>query len=271
MIRRWFSVFLLTVQLALLGWLGSSCPVEAVGPIVIDREHRVSNAASRGVCWWACAETVGRHLGWAQLHGLRDRVLLTGFSPEGATEGEITQFLRETGVRARSCRSKDLKFLTSCLADGLPVVVVVQDWRDMRSAHALVLTGITDAKVENWLDGKGRPFTDYIVTLIDPNDHLKTLQYPLGHFMKIWTGHATALEKPSFEESRRILVSPADSPVYPFQFTKAATLLPVKNEYPEPDKQPSNQDIKDGINRPDDLLRIPVVRFRPPYQPGTRP
>ena len=67
-----------------------------------------------------------------------------------------------------------------------------------------------------------------------------------------------------------------EPPVYPHQLPYVANTA-LANHYPDVNKQPSNQDIKDGVNRPDDLLRFPLYgqdtydyhsEFRAKYRGG---
>ena len=281
--------------------------------IKIAKANRVDNSDKVGVCWWACADMLGREFGILPLIDMKNRVLDTGIGrDQGARIEDIEYWVKELGLkaRARSAGEKDVKALCKWLDDGLPVIVSMERWEGGTGSHAILLTKVTRKKID-WDNGKGYKTKDYVVTYIDPNHSQYTYENTWEWFTQHWNGKmytfdpkeqdvklvrlrpgrllvATGtyqrgdLGMPPKEPVGGVRVLPPQyavqaPPVYPHQLPYAANTA-LSDHYPDPSKQPSNQDIKDGVNRPDDLLRIPVYgqdtydyhsEFRKKYGGGT--
>lgn len=287
--------------LLLLGLL--TTPVKAAAMIAPDNRVQNEKAPNPGYCWFACAEMIGRELGIVPLQNLVGLVTLRenhghGY-PGGAGREEVDFWLKRLHLRAAhqpevetdkpvyKRTTKDHTILTDYVGKHLPIIVGVQEW-DGRpgGAHAILLLDISD-KVEKWNDGT----EDYGVFYLDPN--FKEPKWTTWTFFySHWTNEAYVFDPkeqdPKLIEERPLrpgrlmldgkfkkeavkvtvvkrppIVVPSPF-VSPHQLPFGPTLYP-KGE-PTQVKIPSNQDIKDGVTRPDDTLHVPAVAPSYDYQ-----
>lgn len=281
--------------------------------IQIAKANRVDNSKEVGVCWWACADMIGREFGIIPLIDMKNRVLDTGIGRDhGARIEDIDFWMKELGLKPRfrnPSSTKDVKALCQWLDDGLPIVISMERWQGGTGAHAILLTKVTRKKID-WDNGKGYKTKDYIVSYIDPNHSGYDYENTWEWFMQHWNGKMYAFD-PKEQDPKLLRLRPGrlllatgkyqrgdlgmmpkepvggvrvlppqfahqEPPVYPHQLPYVANTA-LANHYPDVNKQPSNQDIKDGVNRPDDLLRFPLYgqdtydyhsEFRAKYRGG---
>lgn len=243
----------------------------ACGPAAaqdIDLANRVGNVGP-GVCWWACADMVGRQYGIGPLIGIRDRVVETGVGRDrGARQEDIDHWVRELGLSpdATFGPGKDTAFLTGTLARGLPVITSMFDWGDSGGQHAVLVVRITEEE-RDWDNGRGRKGRDRIVYYVDPNDEKELYWRTWTSFVDRWSGrayafdpakHASLLVRKPLRPGRLLQAAGGFVPEAALPPAPVLQAVPRASAPSGPVRQKSNQDIKDGVNRPDDLFRIPL-------------
>jgi len=290
----WALLALLVVVLLSLGKAhGQEPPADPDVPkIKIAQEHRVANRTDHGICWFCSAEMLGKHLGIMPLHTLTERVVQTGVGLRGgATVEAVDHWVKTLGVKPRvnpHGRSQEgVRWLQAQLDAGLPVVVSYYDGRykdGSRATHAVLLTHITRQKVAF---GTGQ---DYSVHYVDPNG-MKDQRYNWAWFWDAWTGRAYTFD-PREQPPQFVQAPPMGDPRRPLVATHCVKKivhpdvqariqryvnppleirqqqvpgtpthqLPYKtDQYVNAVfnvKLASNQDIKDGVMRPDDQFRF---------------
>lgn len=245
----------------LVFWLLAS-PVFAADPIPLAPQHLVPNRKDVGVCWWACAETIGRYLGIAPFDGLCRRVAETGIGFQGGASPESVQhWLTSLGVKSRSnshgLTAGGLTWLETQLQQGLPVIASVK-----RGAlqHAVVVLGISD-KPEAYDNGHGFKTVDRVVTYWDPNNSAPNQLSLKGFLADHWNGRAYAFDPaeqlPGIVRRGPYPGPPVLGPAPPTPFNPLDIPYTMQNAYNsghQGQRAVSNQDIKDGVNRPVDFL-----------------
>lgn len=231
--------------LLLLACLALLAPARArADGIDVAKDHRVANTPG-GVCLWASLETAGRHHGVAPLKGLAAWAEAAGAE---ATEDAVEAKLRSLGVgfHRQHPGDRNWAWVREWLAKGVPVTCSIRHWNGS-GLHAVLVVEATDAKVR----------------FIDPNTSQHVSVYTPAEFAYLWTGRAIAV------------------PPRPAEVTAAGTLTTVAVGTPvvrpfvpahtEERPVPSNQDIKDGVARPDDTARRAfdiVCRTGTPFAPA---
>lgn len=213
----------------------------ARGDVTIAPANRVPNRTDHGVCWWAAAETVGKQFGIKQLEGLTAAVVADGLGwKEGATDLSVGVWLKKRGVTAEpNTRGKTVEgatWVAKAVDRGVPVI----------TCHA-VGPGVSHAFLNTKFDRDTQ-----LVHYVDSNNVSKEHTLPYDTWYKSWIGRAYAIDPAAN-------LPPAPPPVPPAVAVVApppSVVLP----YPpsRPPTYPSNQDIKDGVRRPDDTLRYGV-------------
>lgn len=228
--------------------------------IVVKPEHRVPNRTDHGACWWAAMETAGNHHGDPRLKGLVGRVVVDGRGWKGGADVDsISHWMTASGVKWESWPGGNTNagyvWLAGHLDRGRPVVVSL---KDPPGTHAVLLVAF-DRQAN-------------AVRYVDPNGVADVVK-PWAWFTETWTGHAHVVWPPD----RSIVQAPPPKPVEVVRDAlekKPVLLRPieVRKQYPpvqpheipfrteqafnvKPPVVPSNQDIKDGVRRPDDTLR----------------
>lgn len=245
--KKWFLI------LALLGGLFA---VPAAGQdIVIAPENRVANRTDTGVCWWAAAEMIGKQYGIKGLIGITDKVVKDGRGwKDGANDATIPFWLKEAGVKhTRNPHGKTqegAKWVAEQLAAGKPVVscqnVVGTDGKVY--LHAFLITKFD--------------YDTQKVHYIDCNDVSKDFAKDYKDWYAWWYCRAYSFDLPAPGEEAKVdpkQVAPAPKTVVPL----GQGHIPIEHPTPVPIKPvvfPSNQDIKDGIQRPDDTLRYGLFK-----------
>ncbi len=256
--------------------------------IRIDPANRVGNRNDEGVCWWCCVEMAGKQYGITPLESMVSQVVKNngpGFHG-GATQESIDFWLHRTGVTAdfRLEGSKDQKFVVDTLCDRHLPVVTSNYWRG-GGTHAILVTEITKQKLD-FVDADGVRQHDYRVTYINPNYPEDVQQRTWTWWYPSWTGRAYVFDPGKQNPTLVHAPVPSGPPVLTPRVVQAPPVLaqapPVllpqqqlpnqqlvqhmpSHELPFDTNQPvnhgppvaipSNQDIRDGINRPDDVLR----------------
>lgn len=297
-----FMHFVLFVMVMLFLFFVMATPAQGQ-TLDIASQHRVQNRSDHGVCWWACAQMIGNHAGIVPLQTIVDRVAASGIGfREGASTESIQHWLRTLKLRVESSSGKDLEFLRTMVQRGLPVIATVHNWSSSRDGRHAVLVVSVSGGVETLTDDRtGRKHQDVLVTYIDPNRADVTAATTWAAFSSRWTGTAYAFDPrhqdssvlagpPPLREGRLLLdgcfyktikadaqnqvLLPAPGgpvvrtlpptvqlqPVYPHQLPYV-TQQPVAHG-PAP-RIPSNQDIKDGVARPSDVLEYSTFRVAP--------
>lgn len=246
--KKWLLILALA---ALFGW-GLSAQLRGAD-IAIDPANRVANRTDWGACWWAAAESVGKQYGIKCLAGLVDRVAADGTGKQGANDQTIAYWLAKTGLKAEANPHaktvKGAEWIAAKLDAGVPVIacqnVIGTDGRT--HLHAFLLLKF-DRDTQ-------------LVHYVDSNDTAKVHAKPYREWYDWWYGRAYAIDpKANAASPPGALLKAADpSPDAPTPIAPPPQpgLIPI--EHPTPPfkavKFPSNQDIKDGVQRPDDTLR----------------
>lgn len=217
----------------------------------ISTENFVPNKS--GTCWWACAEMIGRQFKIPGLIGLQDKVIATGIGHKtGASRKDIEHWLTTLQVRAEFVQgpNKDTDWLIAKIKKKLPVLVNIYMYdsggRLSSETHSVIIVKL---EVEN---GK------QMVTYTDPNNARTNYTLSFASFVEYyWTGTAYVFDP---NEQRRLLFADTTDPALKTKATQIlASHLGVVGYEVKPQVTKSNQDIKDGVNRPDDLFRIPII------------
>lgn len=208
----------------------------------IDVANRVGNRTDYGVCWWAAAEMIGKQYGIKELTGLTEKVVADGHGFKGgAGDSDIKYWMDKLGVKWHSnphakCEA-GAQWIKERLAAGIPVVSCNNYIGGHRNGkvtlHAWVMLKI---------DSQG-------VHYVDCNDITEVKIKPYQEWYDWWYGRAISFEMPKPEQH----TAKPETPKQP------VVLLPqvLVPDYPPGyvRKFASNQDIKDGVRRPDDTLR----------------
>lgn len=214
----------------------------------ISAENVVPNRSEPGVCWWACADMVGREKQIKPLIGLTEKVIETGIGHKtGARPQDIAYWMKELGVTITEINKKDTSWIREQLAVGNPVLVNMARWMGTPMLHTIIVTDISKDK-QRWELG-GVVYFDYIVTWTDSNKVTSNFAQTLTWFEKSWTGEAYVFD-PKKQEAKKDVTT--DKP-------KGTVVIPLIKVDPAVDSNKSVADIKDGVNRPDDLFRVPGV------------
>lgn len=261
------------------GWLLVLCLAPSLSAaeratIRIPPECRTSNLRDGyGICWWCCAETVGRHHNLPQLHGLTQRVLETKIGLQGARTEDINHWMRELGLKPRWSAAHDAHWLGQQLDQGLPVIVTMSRWQnDDERAHAVLVLGVGLEK-RKFVDRHGRELNDFPVTVLDPNAVDREVLLGWQEFWSLWIGYSYSFAPrtednktptPLHRESLAVPRSGSRPYVYlpPYRVTEETSYVPLQVEVVQADVVPgqpllaSNQDIQDGIRRPLDSLCV---------------
>jgi hypothetical protein len=109
----------------------------AFGAAPIDPKHAVLNCP--GVCWFCCADTIGRQHGIKGLVGLRDKVLAAGGPARdaGASVEAINEWMEKVDVECMPVRASQ-EWVVKQIDKGRPLIVS----RDVGGAysHAVIPT-----------------------------------------------------------------------------------------------------------------------------------
>jgi hypothetical protein len=252
-----FKKWILILAWGLTFGLGLSCHLHAAEPIVIAQENRVPNRTDNGVCWWAAAETIGKQYGIKSLLGLTEAVVKDGRGwKDGANDITIPLWLNATKTKhSRNPHGKTTegaKWIAEQLAAGKPVVscqnVIGKDGRTY--LHAFLITKFD--------------YDTQKVHYIDCNDVTKDFTKDYTDWYSWWYGRAFSFDLPAPGEAA---VQPKADPKAVAPAPKGVPLgqghIPIEHPFVGPEKPyvfPSNQDIKDGIQRPDDTLRYGIFK-----------
>lgn len=174
-------------------------------PIHIAGENRVANDEHVGVCWWACADMIGREFGILPLIDIKNRVLNTSVGRDrGARHSDIAFWLKALRLKARyrPAGKKDGLALCKWLAEGLPVIASMDHWVEANESHAILLLHVTRCRVAQH-DVSGHVSQDFIVTYIDPNRPEFTRKITWRRFLSYWNGRIYAFDPK--EQRRRLL------------------------------------------------------------------
>lgn len=248
-------------------------------PIVISKQHRSHNRSDHGICWWNCAEMIGKHSGIAPLHDITKRVVESGIGYQsGATEESIQHWMKELNLTLHTNphgkSDAGVRWMEDHLRHGQPVIASMSTGGD---SHAILIKGWTERK-QDWTDGAGRKVNDYVVYYIDPNDAARDYQHTWTWFWRDWSGRASVfateqVARPPVLQPLEKIDMPRTEPGVPPKVIDphlqkrilvqelppyAPHDVPYEANHPMqygPIYIPSNQDIKDGVQRPDDQLR----------------
>lgn len=270
---------------ALITLLLLALPVSAQEAIKLRPDALVKNvyADGHGVCWFACAATLGKQVGIPCLHDLPAKVLAAKVGHQGADQKSIDHWVNALKLKALHTAEGDkgkesLARIQAWLDRGLPVIM---SYRHEKGAHAILVTRISRTK-EKWKSQQGNEVEDYAISYYDPDDQ-KVWRASWEWFYPAWTGRAYTFdprENPGlvvkesasppgakllpqprelYAPEKRVLIAHITPgvewryelpPYYPHE-------LPYTGEGPPPPgyfKFPSNQDIKDGVTRPNDTF-----------------
>lgn len=154
----------------------------------IQLKNRVQNDPI-GVCWWTCADMIGREKEINRLIGLKEKIIHHGYGAAGgATKESIEYWIGKLQLKTRQTHVKNEKFLTQNIDNNLPIIVNMILW-DNTKYHAILLLEVTRKK-KNWADGNLKIHHDYIVTYIDPNNSQQKRTQTWTVFWKNWSGTA---------------------------------------------------------------------------------
>lgn len=252
--KKWLLGLALWVGLPLFCVV--SCTVRVRGDdIVIAPENRVANRTDYGVCWFAAAESVGKQYGIACLDGLCAKVVADGHGwKDGAHEKSIDYWAKKTGAKfepnPHARDEKGAAWVAARVDAGVPVItcnnVVGKDGKVYMHAYLMVK-----------FDRK-----DNTVHYVDSNDTSKVHVKPYSEWYTWWFGRAYAIDpkangaRPVVQAQPKAAELPKDA-VTPIAPPPTPKLIPIEHPTPPvvPYTFPSNQDIKDGVARPDDALR----------------
>lgn len=282
--QNWF-LGLALLALPTMAW-GQAKPIE------IAPEHRVQNDRHPGVCWWACAEMIGRQYGMKPLVGLVAQVKKTGIGHVGgAKPTDIAYWNGKLGLAMdyspAGKTQEAAAWLRTKLDAGTPVIAGVWENGGM---HAVLVTHLTPEPVV-YTNAEGHVTKDFVVHYIDPNQAAKTYSRSWADFWSRYYGQSWAynVTPPAKAQEPRgapdrpksgvpgggtghsgpqvKVVDPrilARIPVQNTQFTQIhiPTHLGVLGLRIDPKGGhplvtgivPSNQDLKDGIARPLDTI-----------------
>ena len=249
---KWISCML---PLFLVPLLVHVAQLDANDAAYIAKENRLANR-DPGVCWWTCADMIGRHLKITTLVGLQERVLSEGGRAvtEGAHPDDIAAWLTKLKVKAQHITGKkDFAFIEESLKRGLPVLVTLKDWQTSspKHTHAVVVWAMSKDKME--VTQGGVTTQDVRIDFIDPNNITWNTYGSKTWFADMWVGDAWTFDPRAQHQSvvsilRRLWGGRAPlSTLRRFRTTldpsvRAATLLESGSQ--------------DGVNRPDDLFRF---------------
>lgn len=209
----------------------------ARGDVIIAPENRVPNRIDHGVCWWAAAETVGKQFGVTKLHGLSAAVVQDGLGwKEGATDLSIGVWLKKRGVVAEpntlGKTTAGATWVAKAVDKGVPVITCHQ-FTGSPMGHSIL-----NVKFDR---------DTQLVHYVDSNFVSAESTMPYDRWYKTWGGRAYAIDPKAnlpahIPPAVALAPPPAPSVVLPYPPSRPLTY-------------PSNQDIKDGVRRPDDTLR----------------
>lgn len=248
--------------LTFMAWLALLPGTMSLGGADLDiqKHNRVPNDAHHPVCWWACAEMLGKEYGITPLFEIRQQVLRTGVGrDEGATAQAIAYWMKKLDLKLRAHQSRDLGWLHQQLQQGLPVIVSLKQWwsddpKHRNNTHAVILTRIGDEK-EHFIDANLNEYNERLVSFIDPNQHQRIMQHTLDWFLRNWSGRAYVFD-PREQKAELVLKPKYSVPASPTPLVQAQPLAVVPVLTPDLHQLhiPSNQDIQDGVRRPNDTL-----------------
>jgi hypothetical protein len=270
----------------------------ALPPLVIDPAHRVNNRTDHGVCWWCCAQMIGRQYGIVPLEDIVDKVTRSGRGFKTGARVEDTVFwVKALGLKAdnrATAATRDkiperLAYLTDLvLRRRLPAIVSL---KLPSCVHAVLVLHLVPGES---------------VVFIDPNRPAEYETRPWDWFARRVTGRIYAFD-PARQEPRYLRLhatprasphapphAPVQAPAHAPAPVPARTMLShvkakvvaedllrrvqaqaarppgptygppayahdvpfatAQPEGPPPPPPPSNQDIKDGVVRPADVL-----------------
>lgn len=222
-----------------LVWLLFASAVSAQSQgIKIAEEVRVTNP-NPAQSWWAAASTIG---GYSNIPQLRELAIKAGQQP--ATKENILAAAKAhcVGIQwSPHGNSKNgIDWITKRLEAKQPVVVGTRDAYTNRGQHTFIILTWVSKEPQHHDNDKGFRTFDYLVNFVDPTNG-RNYQYPLASLYRVWDGSAWAFDQ---EYDKR-----ADPP------TPLAAGPPIGPPPVVPLPEYSNQDIKDGVRRPDDTLR----------------
>jgi hypothetical protein len=260
--------------------------------IQIADENRMQNQSN--LCWWSCAEMIAKQYGIEPLIGLREKVKKTGIGRDGGARQSDVQYWHSTlGVKIDTHMvgktQEAIAWMRSRLDEGKPVIVGV--YLPDHNRHALILTYLSYAK-QDWDDGNGYKTNDFVINYIDPNDAHKTYSQPWSTFWARFDGCSWAYDVKPIPEATKTPdnakqghpVAPVGPPkgtgkivdpgvmnrvqaqlaqttqlnINPFQpaidYVPGFVVDPPGGNPLVTGKVPSNQDIRDGVQRPSDML-----------------
>jgi hypothetical protein len=283
--------------LAFLILIFSAVSVEAQ---YIPPQARVANDKRHGVCFWSCAETIGRTFGISALYGLRDKVLQgNGVGKDGANASSVAYWLDKTGVVRHRETRKDAEFLGTLLKKPLPVIVSMQQWQVRNGryeTHAIIATKILPK--QEFTDHRDVKRNDYAVVVFDPNKPDRDSLIAWDWFWQHWTGTMTWIDPSEQDQSlfvktdagRLMLADVNGQPATAYSgydyykpVIETTHIQPILGYLmPEHIPAPINvvtNDLHDGIHRPYDTIinseyargtthdyrRLPNVHVGPTY------
>lgn len=225
---------------------------------------RVANHPNYGVCYWACAETIGRVHGIQPLFGLRDRVITNGYGRDGgATEDAIRYWFAETDTAVVHTSVKDSVLLGEMVHKDLYPIVTMFNWQDTgrHKTHAVVVLGFEAKK--QFLDHRNVLRDDSAVVAYDPNHPDQRSLISWTWFWLHWSGRMSCITpgakaKPTDRLMLATMQMPAPKTGVPtVEFPTQSTYTVRGLLQPAEIQRPANivtTDLGDGIQRPLDTI-----------------
>ena len=150
----------------------------------IAEKHRIANYSDKGVCWFACVESIANTKDCKRIAGLTDAVVETGIGDQGATmeSREFWRLSRSFTITSRDNLSlNDLRKFSDA---GIHGIAVLNPWTIVNgkpTCHAVVITDVSKDR-ETHKDGRGKRHDNYWITFFDPNDTSSLYRLPWNQF-----------------------------------------------------------------------------------------
>jgi hypothetical protein len=263
---RFYQYLLTLLSLVVLGISSGAEPT-------ITPDNRSLNRTDYGICWWCCMEMVAKEHNIPGYANITDLVVKDGLGfKEGATHTTIHAWAEKQKVKMEFHEgpARDHRFVLNTIWDRKLPVVTSNYWSDdgvRKFTHAILVVDITDNEVE-FIDEDNVARKTYRVRYIDPNcvDKSRVCQKTWEWWYTSWTGRCCVLDplKQEVRTARSITTPTSDAPKHEgLQHKQVPAYLPqlpldVSQTHTLGHTQlisiPSNQDIQDGVQRPNDCL-----------------
>lgn len=148
----------------------------------IHQKHRVENRPP-GLCWWACAESIGKQAEIPSLHKLCD-VVQAEYGVSGAGVLEINFWAWFKGFNVQYMHPETIEVMRTRCAENNYVIATLYPWTETsEQAHAIIVLSVSETQYVD-TDGKGVQYRDHWVTIFDPNSPEQDWVIPWHQFIR---------------------------------------------------------------------------------------